>query len=202
MRMWADQIFYGLAAVVLGAALFVMSPAQTQDLVAFQSAIKTQVATATVQVFGDQPVFSDVEFVVSSINDFYTQSADAMIALLTPTTSDNDLNYVVAQVYSQFAGMFTTHLDQPRVAGVSTEIVEKTPANYMQEPALENILPVYALPTMPPTPPVLEKSVTAVNDNGQTWVDLRDASTGQVYCVAIFNAEVNRYIGPCKLDYR
>jgi hypothetical protein len=211
MRAWTEQLFYGLSAVVLGAALFVLQPANNSDLAKFQANIKDQVSVATVQVFGDQPVFSGVDLIVGSINEFYNQSADAFLALLAPTPGEEDMSRVAQNVYAQIVVMFDQNsIQQPQVAGVQIEAPPAVPDNFMQEEPLYNIVP--ELPSAPPSPyfeTPFRKKITqsaasftpAVNDGGGAWVNLRDEVTGQIYCVAIYNSEINRYLGPCKNDY-
>ena len=199
----AEKTFYSLSALGLGAALFVMQPTYNQNVDQFQSSVKTQFSFAAQEVFGDQPMFASVGTVIASVNEFYNQASDAMIALLSPNETDNGLNYVASATVTSFKTALMT--SKPQVAGVSTQnadSIEAQPANFMSEAPIENIVPEnYVLPTNPPPLSDVNISVDAQPAQTATWSNMTDNITGQVYCVGIFNAEVNRYVGPCKNDF-
>ncbi|MBX4204882.1 MAG: hypothetical protein KW788_01680 [Candidatus Doudnabacteria bacterium] len=207
MYWFAEKLFYTLSAVVLGSAFFVIQPTQRAEVAAFQHEVRQQFAVASHQVFGDEPLMVDsTKLVVSSVYEFYMRSADAFIALTTPSASQNDLNIIIADVYNKI----TTSLDNrerqaaPQVLGietVETQTIEVQPLilpNFMQEEPVMDIVPSHREVT---AHPIIQASHPAVNDHGMPWVDLRDNQTGQIYCVAIYNAEVNRYLGPCIDEY-
>ena len=203
MYEFAEKIFYSLSMLVLGAALFIMSPSQNSTVADFQNEVSFQFQTATIQVFGDQPVFDDTKFVIESIYNFYDQSADAALALLQPTPAEADLNNVVAAVYQDFQVALSS--SQARVAGVETSQVEQ-PANFMQEEPIYNLLPEQLISHQPAQADIPVASTdaaeyeTAINQNNP-WANLRDNTTGQIYCVAVFNSQVSQYLGPCKNEY-
>ncbi|HEV8601698.1 MAG TPA: hypothetical protein VGQ87_03855 [Patescibacteria group bacterium] len=41
-----------------------------------------------------------------------------------------------------------------------------------------------------------------VNSQAQPWVTVQDNMTGQLFCLAIYDGEVNKYSGPCRYDYQ
>lgn len=201
---WAEKLFYTLSAVVLGSAFFVLQPNPHPEVALFQNQVKNEFVFATTQVIGDQPIFGSVEIVISAVHEFYFRSAEVMITLLTPPPSTEDTMWIAGEVYDKFAMAFTTGILKPQVLGVENKETVYVPENFMIEEPIINIIPPQALFVHEQQPVVLSASTEtthAVNDDGYPWVNLRDNSTGQVYCVAIFNSEVNRYLGPCKNDY-
>jgi len=48
----------------------------------------------------------------------------------------------------------------------------------------------------------LSEKEQPVNNQAQPWVTMQDNMTGQLYCLAIYDGEVNKYLGPCKYDYQ
>ena len=205
----SEKSFYFLSSLALMAALFVLQPNGNNQVADFQSQIGKEFQIASIQVFGDQPVLTDVRTIISGVNDFYQQSADAMLALLTPTAQEGDLNQIVAQTYHNFrlafeikatpqvAGTFTVRQNQEPV---TTEEPETVPDNFMQEPPINNLIPDGIVPNVSFNSENYSGSLPQVST--ASWTNMRDSVTGQVYCVAIFNAEVNRYLGPCKNDYQ
>ncbi|HEX5430230.1 MAG TPA: hypothetical protein VFX17_04105 [Patescibacteria group bacterium] len=210
MRHWTEQLFYSLSAVLLLAAAFVLQPARNSDVAQFQQSVKHQFQVATLEVIGDRPWFGEVNLIVSSVNEFYQESADAVIVALTPAPTESGVAYIGNSMIHEFAQLLTpAKINQPAVAVVPTFQI---PANFMQEPPIDNIIPAgdHKNPVADANGAQASISAvqsiasanTAINDGlGSPWVNLRDSDTGQVYCVAIFNAEVNRYIGPCKDEY-
>ncbi len=213
-----ERIFYSLSTLVLGAALFVLSPQQSQIVSDFQNQAKQQFAIAAVQVFGDQPVLDTPIAVIQSINEFYDQSATAMLSLLEPSQGqDEQMVYVATAVYNDFRlalnpnrNMAVTQ-SRPEVLGTETkqsdaEIV--IPKDFMQGEPLHNIVPDGYKPPVSVAPDesqiiaAVQTTEYAQSPADSTWVSMKDGTTGQVYCVAIFNSEVNRYLGPCKNDYK
>ena len=211
----SEKIFYSLAATLLGAAFFVVQPAHNTDVMAFQNSIEHQFQVAIIQLWGDRPVNADAMVAINGINEFYQRSSDAAIALLAPAKSEQPMFAVLGVTYSDFK----LALGKPQASSVvsSAQISQNNvqdndfvvPVNFMQEPPVANIVPASlqkrqeALAKKQETiaSANIASNAPAVNDLGNSWVNLRDNDTGQVYCVAIYNAEVNRYLGPCKDDY-
>ena len=75
----------------------------------------------------------------------------------------------------------------------------------MSEEPLYNIVPyrtiVKTIGTVAGASIDLRAMTDPVNSQNQPWVTMRDALTGQYYCLAVYNGEVNKYLGPCKFDY-
>lgn len=219
-----ERIFYFLSAVVLTSAGFVLTPSTNQNVVDFQKLVKEEFVTATIQVFGDQPVFDESIFVIETITEFYHRSADEMIILLTPTHGEDEaMNKVAINVYSglkvalnpktyaspsQIGSLSGTFgYSKPEVLGSETtsplsfDLVIS--GNFMEEAAIYNIVPEDWVASSSQTQAVdlaQDQSTEAVVS--ATWVSMKDGVTGQVYCVGIFNSEVNRYLGSCKNDYQ
>jgi hypothetical protein len=91
---------------------------------------------------------------------------------------------------------------EPQVSAAVQETQITIPQNFMQEDPVLNIIPPSITFEDPMTTTTVASDSPAVNDSGFPWLNLRDINTGQIYCVAIYNTEVNRYLGPCKNDYR
>ncbi len=189
----ATSIFYGLSGFALLMALFVMQPSRVSEVTALQHEMSTQFSVALQQTFGDQSYFSDVWDVVDGVTAFYDQSTDATVALLTQPESDQDIIYVFKTVYLTFADAVSGQHGE--VAGVQTI----SPDNFMKEPAIYNILPSNETPNV--------AGISVFNTDNQPvntekpWVTIQDNFTGQKYCLAIYNGEVNKYLGACKYDY-
>ena len=206
-----EKLFYSLSSLTLGAALFVLSGSINPDVVKFQTEVKQQVTVASIQVFGDQPVFDEVLFVIGSINEFYHRSADEMIAMLTPVAGEQDqLNDLAIGVYKGLKVALQTNVHiaqnaQPMVLGSETSQVEEEfstqiPANFMQEEPVYGPVNQTMTTTATLAPPADFNNSKTSSSN--TWVSMTDGVTGQIYCVGVFNAEVNRYLGPCVNDYK
>jgi hypothetical protein len=201
MEQKANAIFYGLSGFLLMTALFVIQPSQVSEVSLLQNEMVQDFSTALHQTIGDQPFFSDVGTVIDGVAAFYDESASATIALFEPQDRDQDIVYVYKTVFNIFAEVFTT--PHGEVAGVET--VNISLDKFMTEPAILNIIPgdhvtrnnehvteeIAGMSTQYSTP---------VNTD-QPWVTLRDNFTGQTYCIALYNGEVNKYLGPCKYDY-
>lgn len=214
MTTGAEKIFYGFSMVVALAAMFVMTPVANTEVASFQSEVKNEIGIAWVQTFGDQPVFDEVRFVIESVNEFYVQSADAMIALLEPTVAEEDMNNMLAALATEFkvayVGLVTNTWNEPKVASSNVEEVSAPVLineNFMLEKPVANILPDEVLATWEALESMSRPVELAKSEDNKlavaasTWVNLKDGMTGQIYCVGIFNASVNQYLGPCKNDY-
>jgi hypothetical protein len=199
----AEKLFYTLSAVVLGSAFFVVSPTHNSDTAFFQTQVRGEFAKASVQLLGDEPMFTEVPLVISAVNDFYAKSADAMIALLTPAPSEQDAAAIAISTYNNLrVALRPVAPIEPQVSAAVQETQITIPQNFMQEDPVLNIIPPSITFEDPMTTTTVASDSPAVNDSGFPWVNLRDINTGQIYCVAIYNTEVNRYLGPCKNDYR
>ena len=202
-----EQIYYVLAAVVLTAGLFVLTESKIAEVTAFQNEIKTEFKIAFLQTIGDQPVLADVELIAGGVNDFYVQAADELIAMFSQPETDQDVIYVFGRVYNTFAQA----VHQIRAGEVATQNDPMIAANFMTEPPVYNIVPENW--HTPETFSVTQPKIAGVStykpeilaypqaNVGLPWVTLKDNVTGELYCTAIYNGEVNKYVGPCKDEY-
>lgn len=185
-------IFYSLASFVMFTALFVMQNSSIPEVAALQDTIQHEFSVALVQTIGDGPVFDDLILVFDSISEFYQESAIASISLVQDQASDRDLAFIYTQAYEQVLLAF--HPPPAMPAGAAT--TETTADNFMTEPAISNIIPE----APPEAGAVSGLSNEAVNEV-VPWVTMRDNLTGQLYCVALYNGELNKYLGACRYDY-
>lgn len=208
MHRKALKIFYSLAIFVLMNALFVMTNGGGKEVTALRQEIRESLRVAFWQTVGDRPWFEDVEIAVRGIDNFYIQATDQMLAMLEPTKHEDGMNQVLAAMGNAVSGIKHKEpeaTDQGRIAGLMIE------GDFMQEEPLRNIVPWEE--SAQNTESWVEKNdpsvlgITAgrysdqlpVNDSNE-WVTIRDNYTGQLYCLAVYNSEINRYLGPCKKD--
>ena len=195
----AQKLFYILAGFLLLTGFFVLKPNSSVEITSLQNEIKHEFTVAWIQTIGDQPYFDDLYVVVDGVFNFYDSAAIETIALLDPKGADDDMIQVFAQVYHEFKLALIHH---PNVAANQPEQPPIDLAHFMKEPALSNIVPepedlvVKMAGSVSGT--LLDEE--AVNQD-RPWVTIRDNFTGQLYCMAVYNGEVNKYLGPCKYDY-
>ncbi len=202
----AQTIYYGLAIAVLGAGLFMMQPSQSNEVSVWQQSTSEQLSIAWQQTIGDQPWFSDAELVFDTIASFYDQSASSLIALIDQPETDQDIIYVYSQVYITFAKAINPNYGNQTAVAYTEVLLPESVPNFMAEEPLYNLVPyrevVRTLPSML-TPAVAGADVSLdqpVNSPELPWVTMTDNSTGQLYCVAIYNGTFNQYLGACKRD--
>jgi hypothetical protein len=207
MHKGLEQLYYVFASVVLAAGLFVVSDSHSSEAFAFKQQMKEEFRIGFLQTMGDGPILENFEIVWNGVYGFYTESADAAIALLTQPETDEDVIYVFSQVYNTFAAA----LREPKQETLAADFEIVIPANFMQEEPIYNIVPgevpaefskpqVAGISTI--AQPVMEYGVDLPANSDMPWVTLRDNITGQLYCTAIYNGEVSTYLGQCKNDYQ
>ena len=175
----ALKLFYVLSIFVLGTVLFVM----THSTYHATRSMQEQFSIAWQQTWGDQPYFTEIADVFDGVAEFYDQAGDATISLLSSPEADQDVIHVFSKVYDGLAQIF----------GKNSEQVALDPAKFMSEQPIYNIVPAVAGAS------VDISGVDPVNLHNP-WFTARDAMTGQIYCTAIYNGEVNKYLGSCKSD--
>ena len=209
------SIYYSLASFLLLTGLFVLTPNTSPEVTTLQSEIKHEISVAWEQTIGDEPFLTDLVTVLEGVEAFYTQSADAMIALLEDRTgSDRDLAWIFNQTYNSIAASFkpkATELAVNQVGGTQIEAEEELDMpNFMAEAPILNIVPEgFKLETSSPvvagvsnsTPETFVYPDTTPVNLTQPWVTIKDNTTGQLYCLAVYNGEVNKYLGECKYEY-
>lgn len=189
MQYKAQNLYNALAIFVLGTGLFVLQQSYIPKVADWQDGIKQEFGKAFVQTVGDQPLFTEFGFVFDSVNDFYNQAADAAIALIASPQSDQDIAFVFGSVYNTFAQALMPKL--PVALNIPLE-------KFMTEEPLYNIIPDIGMKN---NQEVAGTSFTDPVNANNSWVTIEDNSTGQLYCLAIYNGEVNKYLGVCKSDY-
>jgi hypothetical protein len=191
------ETFYGLSIFVLGTVLFVMQPNQNAGVATVQSEIKQSFSIAWQQTIGDQPYFTDLAEVYDGVEAFFKQTTDATIALFQGSESDTDIAFIYKTVYQDFAGMFN---QTPHTAVVELPAM---PKNFMAEKPINNIVPEVHITknTYQGSGEVAGVSVDKPVNDINSWVTIRDNYTGQLYCLAVYNGDVNKYLGACKNDY-
>lgn len=186
----AEQTFYILASFVIFTAAFILVPSAHPETIALQQEIKSQFSRAWIQTIGDQPYFTEVAEVYDGIQNFYAQAADSSIALIRHEEADRDLAFIFHGIYNEFKNVAIAHLPSPR------SVVTQTP------PIMDTVISEVPRITAPvglvsgeeiKTPPIANMH--------KAWVTIQDNMTGQLYCLAIYNGEVNKYIGECVDEY-
>lgn len=197
----AKQLFYATSSLVITIGLFLVLPFGFGQVGEFKADVNNQFTTALQQTMGDQPfIVDDLGLVWSSINNFYDQSADATLALLEPGSSEDDLVRVVRNVYTTFTTI-ASEFEQARIERVAgEEVINQITNNRYQN--LENFMAGEPLYNIVPDGAIAGEYIVAGEplNTDNPWVTMQDNITGQLYCVAIFNNEVNKYLGPCKYD--
>jgi hypothetical protein len=190
----ANTIFYTLSAFVLLTAVFVMTPSRVPEVSLLQTEIKTQFITAFQQTMGDQPYFDDVILVFDGVSAFYEEAATSAIALFEDREADAELAYIFQTTYKTLVATLGSYVSEEASANVAVSEPET--------PVTESGLYIN------PVPLRYEAAVSgSFVDNSpvnleKPWVTIQDNYTSQLYCLAIYNGEVNKYLGPCQDDYR
>jgi hypothetical protein len=202
----ALSIYYGLAIFVIGAGFFVMQPTNSPEMVMWQSDIKHQVFTAWKQTIGDEPWFEDVALVYNGVTNFYEAASDETIAVLDQPELNEDLVFVFAKVYSAFADAFEGEGNSDSIAYSDLPLPAVT-QNFMSEEPIYNIVPYRTVVTTVDegnegrvAGTMVDVSIPA--NSISPWITVQDNYTGQLYCLAIYNATINKYLGPCKNEYQ
>lgn len=192
----ATAIFYGLSISVLMTALFVMQPSKVPGVAAMQTGIEQQFSIAWQQIIGDGPYFDELAFVFDSITAFYDQATNETVVMLSAPDTDEAIYYVFHTTYENIAQIF-----HPKQAYSAQNVDLTDYDNFMSEQAINNIVPD-TIKTLTGTVAGEEtfRYAEPVN-NENSWVTIQDNFTGQIYCLAIYNGEVNKYLGHCKSEY-
>lgn len=225
----AQKIFYSLAIFALLSALFVLRPpaasevfnhSAAKEVVVLKHEIQEHLRVAFWQTVGDEPLFESFEIVWRGIEGFYSRSAEEMLALIEPTPAEDEMNKLfvaMGQSLIKPLARITNYeiraSEERRIAGLLEE------SKFMMEEPLANIVPegsikyeelsinenekkpgevagatfpnIYYLP--------LNTNLKPVNGPNE-WVTIQDNYTGKLFCLAIYNNEINRYAGACRTD--
>lgn len=197
------QTYYGLSAGLLMLGFFVLAPQQSLQTKVYSSEIKQDLTMAARQVFGDQPfIHPDLALIYAGVENFYNIAAAETIAMFAPSVQDNLLNL------ASVSNFFLSFLPQkPEPIQLISQYVQKP---VMLEPPVYNLIPPHLISAFVfmqqshSSPEAVAGtsfySYTPVNKD-QQWVTLKDNSTGELFCLAIYNNEINKYQGPCRYDY-
>ncbi|OGE73699.1 MAG: hypothetical protein A3I07_02000 [Candidatus Doudnabacteria bacterium RIFCSPLOWO2_02_FULL_42_9] len=183
----AKPIYYGLAAIVVSTAFFLFVPLSNPEVASVQQDMVQRLDIGWQQTIGDRAWFEEVFFIYDTVQNFYTQSADATIAFLEDSEADADIYFVWGSVYQIFADVFDQ--SDSNLAHGPLPSAETVP-NFMTEEPLYNLIPYREVVKTIETPVVAGSATGA-------WRTIIDGVTGQSYCLAIFNGEVNQYVGTC-----
>jgi len=158
-----------------------------------QNEMKTEFAQAFRQTMGDQPYFPEVAQVFEGVSSFYSEAAEASIALFEDKEADAELAYIFGTTYHNLLSTLSSYLP----SGPNTNLAQILPIETLPEADLaitepsEDYQGAVSGAVLDVLPVNLERP----------WVTIQDNSTGQLYCLAIYNGEVNKYLGQCKNDY-
>jgi len=226
--------FYLLSAFVLIGVMFLIHPARIEPTAQFQQTVLTQVVSAWDEIIVGVNPIEDLKFVYTSVDKFYSDSATAAIALLTPVPTPPEAERAIDNIAFAVSELLNFAPDQ-----IETTTLAQAEQKQELEDPIYNIIPPFeenedvidkldefikdellAINELWSELEKMEEGVVAgesiekatisydsksmsapVNDSDRPWVTLKDNLTGQKYCVAIYNNEVNKYLGECKYDY-
>jgi hypothetical protein len=146
-----------------------------------------------------------------SIASFYDQSATITTAMFYEPDMNADIAYVYGHVYKSLVSAINPNYANPKAVAYSeVQLPAVTPTFMTQEP-LYNLVPykevvktIGEADVAAAQTGAVSGAVTSldqpVNSSNTPWVTIKDNSTGQLYCLAVYNGTVNQYIGPCKYD--
>jgi len=226
-----EQTFYILSAMALMGIMFVFAPSTSKEVADFQQQILGQTEIAFKQVLGDTNLLEPLELVWSGIDDFYLAASEETLAMIPVVEVPDSVHLAFQKATTASVAFIAKGLEnvlppQPVERNLSQA---EDPIYNIVPPFIDNDQDVYALREVPPLPistmvvpsqemAAVEDVITTVvgsgtvageyieleqpvNDAARPWVTLQDNMTGQTYCVAIYNNEVNKYLGECKRDY-
>ena len=182
-------------------AVFVLQKSPHAEVAMLQDQMMGQFAVAWQEVIGDQPYFDDVALIFNSTGEFYVQSANATIALFEHGVTDHELAFIASGVYHNISAAVVRVVIGEEQSEESN-VLASIGSEFMSEPAILNIVPAnpYLSGLTVSQGEVAGEVIAPVNAE-TPWVTIQDNFTGQIYCLAIYNNEVNKYLGPCKYDY-
>lgn len=201
----AEQIFYASAIALLMAVLFVVRPAGSNETAGLQGRIGEDVSVAFTQLVGDEPLLLGVSSLWDGVFGFFDQSSDYLLTLLKPTSSEyvlaaqlEEFSYAFSQVSLALAvpssppGIETSFPDE---MAMIPEIIEEPIYNIVPEGYRETA-EVIAEPEVAGAA-IFKRTPTG----SKSWMTIEDAITRQQYCLAIYNGEVNKYLGECHYEF-
>lgn len=198
-----QTIFWGLSIFLLSAGLFLLQPSKIPETTVLQDQIQHQFIVAWQQTIGDQPYFDDFGLIYDGVTAFYSQSASATISLIRQPESDAALAYIFKTTYQDFVVAIKGAQLSQKLAQTDPQVLP--PGKFMTEQAIYNIVPEQKqearIKNQGQVAGVSVQSGNPVNSVTQPWVTIQDNFTGQIYCLAVYNGDVNKYLGPCKYDY-
>lgn len=170
-----------------------MKPSGILEVSALQAEMQSQFSVAFQQTLGDQPYFSEALAVIEGVNEFYNQAADSSIALFEDKQADAELAYIFGATYHKLVSVVSGYVKSANSATLAQEepLPITPPADLAVTEPAEDYYGAVSGALLDVSPVNLEKP----------WVTIQDNSTGQLYCLAIYDGEVNKYLGPCKDDY-
>ncbi len=226
-----EQTYYLFSAIALLGVMFVFAPASTKEMANFQTEILNQTEMAINQVLGDINVVEPLQMVYLAVSDFYNASSEETLAMIPSVEVPEYVNVAFQKATVATTKFFAKGLENvlpaPELAIVPSSEVALAPlynivppftetnieAYNVQAPELAVTTEVFSTQELVDIEEISQAQVQGfvagtyvdleqpVNDMSRPWVTLQDNMTGQTYCVAIYNNEVNKYLGECKRDY-
>jgi len=180
MHYRAQQLFYALSIFVLMMAIFVIRPSSVPVVASLQNDMKQKFSVAWQATMSDASYFEAVTTVYDGVADFYDQAASSAIALLNQPQQDEQMYLAFNSAYHFVADAFVAP--------------DRTLA--MREVRTIKTKPGLAREVEPHVLGARTEETTPLN-KPNSWVTIADNTTGQLYCLAIYNGEVNKYPGTC-----
>ncbi len=216
-----EQFFYVASAFVLLGTMFIIKQPANQEVAAFRDDVIGQFTIAFKQVVHTNSSLESVQLVWNGVNDFYGHSADQMIALLDVGEMSPDVQQGVDNIAFAATNIFNIKNELLPTTQVASIIQSTTSSVGYIGPTLKDVVSagvenvMQKIESVQLTPKVeveVPQKATGqvagvsthdeqpVNSPQKPWVTLVDNITGQKYCVAIYNEEVNKYLGECQYD--
>ncbi len=224
-----EQTYYALSATALFGMMFVISPTSSADVEKFQQGIVEQFQVAFEQVVGDVDLVEPLDLVWSGMESFYDQGSTQVLAMIPVVEVPEEVPVALANAKTATISFFAKGLEnvlpQPRAESPTVALGEPVynivPPFNVPDLAAYNVIRVEELAivkteidpgqsetttfvSVSDSPPAVAGVSIAAEEpvnSSQPWVTLKDNLTGQLYCVAIYNNEVNKYLGECQRDY-
>jgi hypothetical protein len=205
-----QSMFVSLSALLM-AALFVLQPADSQEMKDFQSSLRQQFTQAATQLVEGESFTEPFALVWSSVDSFYSESANEAIALL----HDDSITSLALMFNGDY--QLDREIAAAPVIARNDVYVEEALTNIVPDNFVAAIVPDEVESLLDPNfnEDLVYDQATGGRVAGESigtdpqpepapvvWMTISDSITAYPYCVAIFNGSINSYPGACAKDER